>query len=195
MNEHDEERMQRYLDDEMDAEERSAYERVLRASPERMGEAYDELAARDALAETVARSRSGRVTRTRSPWRRRRWLAALATVAAILAGVAILRPVAPPTEVYRSGAPGSPRALAPSGVSKEVPLNFSWTRDADAERYRFEIFDDEGLPAYVRILTDTSVTFATGDSIPLRGAWRATALDEFGIGARSTGRVEFEVRD
>lgn len=192
MNEHDDARMQRYLDGEMDARERAHFERELLESEETCGEAYDELAVREALARRIAGS-GGRTLR-RVPWPRRPWVTTFAAAAAIVALVAILRPVAPPLEVLRSGRSGGPRALAPAGPQDAPPLRFVWSRGVETERYRFELFDGSGTRVHVRVLRDTLVSFASADSVPLVGAWRTTALDDLGLDLRSTGRVEYEVR-
>ena len=185
-----EDRLQQYLDGRLNASERAAFEQELLEDDALMGQAYDELNVRDALAE---RAGIGGVPPRLQPRPRRSAVAFLAVAtAASIAFVAFILP-RPDTgdRVFRGGAGGAPVAVAPVGEVPDAPSRFVWTRDPGAMRYRIEIYLPDGDRLHVSTTADTFFT-ADGLAIPRTGSWRATTLDSVGVGVRSTGLVEFE---
>jgi hypothetical protein len=191
MSERSPEDLQRYLAGKLEGDERIAFERDLLASDEAALEAYDELAVREALSQ-ARRARSERHrphTRGIFP---ARW-AVPSAVAAVLVVMAVVwqtnQPEGPP--VFRGVAPLSP--VAPVGDLPAVPERFTWSADAGATRYRFELFDATSLPVASEVVADTFVVI--GVDAPRRGYWTVTSLDELDLATHTSRPVWYDVVD
>lgn len=180
-------RLQQYLDGSMDVDARAAFEKELLEDDTLMGDAYDEVSVREALAERAHARRVGFKPRPR------RGAVAFLTVAAA-ASIAFIVFVLPRPDtgdrVFRGGAAGAPEAVAPVGSVAGAPGRFVWTRDPGADRYRIEIYRPDGDRLFVTTTADTFFA-AEGVPVPRTGSWRATTLDSVGVGVRSTGMVEY----
>lgn len=181
-----EERLQRYLDGRMPPEERDTFEQLLLTDPGLFGNAYDEIAVREALAET----RTARQV-LRPP--HRRWALPFLAVAAAASIAFVIFVVPGPSErpVFRGGDAATPRAVAPIGMTASPVSRFVWTRDPAAASYRVEIFDPDGARFHVETTSDTFLVLGPAVAPPAAGTWQATTLDSIGVGLRGTGRVEF----
>jgi hypothetical protein len=181
-----EERLQRYLDGRMPPEEHDTFEQLLLSDPELFGDAYDEIAVRETLAEV----RTARQV-LRPP--RRRWALPFLAVAAAasIAFVVFILPGPSDHPVFRGGEAAGPRAVTPVGTTSTPVSRFVWTGDPAAAGYRFEIFGPDGARFHVETTSDTFLVLSPAVAPPVAGAWQATSLDSIGVGVRGTGRVAF----
>lgn len=127
-------------------------------------------AIRELEAESPREGRPGHPGKV--PGRHRVW-AATAAVAAVLAGLLLVKPTdlkfgeeSPHREVP-SGIIGLPQPITPTGGIEEVDA-FSWSRVSGADRYRLTVFDQEGTVVWeaeteeTRLIPPGTVHFASG---------------------------------
>ena len=187
MSQERENRLQQYLDGRMDAGERERFEQELLADETLMGDAYDEVNVREALAERAHARRM-----THKPRRRRSAVGFLAVaVAASLAFFVFVLPRPEREEIFRGGSGRAPQAVAPVGEVAETPDRFVWTGDPLAAHYRLEVFRPGGDRLFVTTTSDTFFVTEESFAMPRAGSWRATAIDSVGVGIRHTGMVDF----
>jgi hypothetical protein len=110
-------------------------------------------------------------------YRIRRLALAAVPVAAVLAAVVLIPRLGdrrtPESGPLFRGEEGAVRLLRPLGEPSGPPHVFQWTRDPEADRYRFEIFDAEAHPVFQTVTRDT---FLILPELPLVVAPEAAAL-------------------
>jgi hypothetical protein len=67
--------------------------------------------------------------------------------------------------------------VEPDSTVSELPTRFVWTRDPDAEQYRFELFDASSRPMTMVLTTDTMLVMDPDqDVVPTQGHWSVTPM-------------------
>lgn len=161
------ERLERYRAGRMTAAEREAFERDSLADDTLAGALYSA----EALA-TLARPRR----RAAAPWRELALAAALLAVFTVAWWRTVDRESPVPVPVRR-GAEATVRLLAPAGDVATSPERFTWTPDAFAASYRFELGDELGRVVATRIVRDTSLAAEDlGVALPAAGHWGVVPL-------------------
>jgi len=177
------ERLERYRAGRMGTAEREAFER--------------EALADDALADALyAHEALGALARPRrrpaAPWRE---LALAATFLAVFAAGAWWeagRESPAPVSVRRGGE--AVRLLEPAGEVASPPACFTWTRDALAASYRFELGDEQGRVVATRVVRDTSLAVADlGIEPPAAGYWSVVPLAADGAERPAAAAMRFTV--
>lgn len=192
-----EDQLQRYLLGEMSPEERAAYEDEVLSNEDLIDQIYADENARAAI-ETARRARRERALATgarRSWWRRGMggWLIPAAAVIAVLAVVLVRQsttPVSPP--LFRGGTSGIV-AVKPQGEVSNVPQRFVW-HPGKAAAYRFELFDASSHSIFSTVTHDTVVT-PTDVTVPTRGYWTVTPLDDLNLTAGEPLLTHYRLRD
>jgi hypothetical protein len=84
--------------------------------------------------------------------------------------------------------------LEPVGPIAGPPRQFRWTRDAGAERYRVELFDQNATRVGVAVTSDTILAAGALSSRTLNaGQWRVVPIGEGGVDLPRHVRAVFVV--
>jgi len=118
------------------------------------------------------------------PWYQRAWfkfgVPAIAVVSAVVSLV-VLRPglTGLPGIGSRSGGTPGFAVVEPDSMLSKLPGRFVWTRAAEAEQYRFELFDAMARPVTMVLTADTVLVMDPEvDVVPPEGHWSVTPMTQ-----------------
>ena len=204
MNDHLDEKQERWLAADLDATSHADFEREMLADPDLAEAAYVALVLSEALNETAAETVEEAATSSRWGVTPQRWAWAGGLMAALLAFV-ILMPRSGdisgdlPSRLRGAGDTGAALGLAPDGEMDHFPVEFRW-HPADptrVTRYRWELYDAQAKLRAVAVVAD-SVLVRPASETPSDSLgnwlWLVIELRPNGLEGPTSAAVKFAVQ-